>query len=293
MIILMHHSRIAVSARPGTELFVRRYTPGRPDADRTLVLVHGAGEHGGRYEHFVAAALDRQWNIIAGDLRGHGQSGGTPTHLDHFGQYLDDLDAVWSHFDLVPERTAVLGHSLGGLVAARFAQTRPDRLAALVLSSPLLAFGMRVPRLKRTLGRMCLLVAPRTRFRTTVRPEQITRSADVLTLRRSDPFTNRTVTAGWYFRVLDALYDCWCDAPRLTSPLLLLQGEADEIVHAEAPYRWWPQTAAHDKSLWVLPGHLHELLNEPGWPQTADRILTWLDARVPATVPATALRAAA
>jgi lysophospholipase len=209
---------VGASAR----LFVRRYSPPAHACQRTLVIIHGAGEHGGRYEHFVAAALQQRWTVLAGDLRGHGQSSGTPTHLDDFGQYLGDLDAVWSHFRLDPQRTAVLGHSLGGLVAARFSQTRPDRLSALVLSSPLLAFGMRVPRLKRTLGRMCLLVAPRTRFRTTVRPEQITRNTEALSLRQRDPLTNRTVTAGWYFRVLDALYDCWCDAERLAAPLLLL-----------------------------------------------------------------------
>jgi alpha-beta hydrolase superfamily lysophospholipase len=141
---------------------------------------------------------------------------------------------------------------------------------------------MRVPRLKRTFGRMCLLVAPRTRFRTTVRPEQITRNAAALSLRQRDPLTNRTVTAGWYFRVLDALYDCWCDAERVAAPLLLLQGEADEIVNAQAPYGWWPRVAAHDKSLWILPGRLHELLNEPGWEGTVGRILAWLGRRITA-----------
>ena len=81
--------------------------------------------------------------------------------------------------------------------------------------------------------------------------------------------------------VLDALCDAWSDAPRLEAPVLLLQGDADRIVNAEAPLKWLPLLGSRDKSLWLIPGHLHELLNEPGWEATSHRILTWLDGRVP------------
>jgi len=261
-------------------IFVRRYLPAEASTSRNLVLVHGVGEHSGRYEHFINHAIAEGWNVIAGDLRGHGHSSGTPTHLDDFEHYLGDLDALWRHFQLCSATTALFGHSLGGLVAARYAQTRPEHLSALVLSSPLLGFGVRVPRLKWTLGRVCLLVAPRTRFRTTIRPEQVTRNEQARLIRERDPLSNRTVTAGWYFRVLDALCDVWTDAPRLKAPLLLLQGDADRVVNAESPLKWLPMVGSPDRSLWLIPGHLHELLNEPGWESTSRRILTWLEHRV-------------
>jgi lysophospholipase len=260
---------------------VRRYAPSQGNAARQLVLVHGAGEHSGRYEHFIDSAVNRGWSVVAGDLRGHGRSSGVPTHLDDFDHYLSDLDAIWQYFQLRPATTALFGHSLGGLIAARYAQTRPKNLSALVLSSPLLGFGVRVPRLKWTLGRVCLFVAPRTRFRTTIKPEQVTRNEQARRIREQDPLSNRTVTAGWYFRVLDALCEAWSDAPRLESPLLLLQGDADRIVNAESPLKWFPKAASRDKSLWLIPGHLHELLNEPGWEETSRCILEWLDHRVP------------
>ena len=262
-------------------LFVRRYLPTHGNMTRQLVVVHGAGEHSGRYEHFIGQAVERGWSVVAGDLRGHGRSSGVPTHLDDFEHYLCDLDAIWRHFELNPQTTALFGHSLGGLIAARYAQSRPTNVSALVLSSPLLGFGVRVPRLKRTFGRVCLLVAPRTRFRTTIRPEQVTRNEQALLIRERDPLSNRTVTAGWYFRVLDALCDAWSDASRLETPLLLLQGDADRIVNAEAPLKWFPTTGARDKSLWLIPGQLHELLNEPEWEETSRCMLTWLGHRIP------------
>jgi lysophospholipase len=263
------------------QIFVRRYAPLGSTPARTLVIVHGAGEHSGRYEHFIAKTLDRNWTVIAGDLRGHGQSRGVPTHLDTFDDYLKDLDVIWRHFQLEGRETALFGHSMGGLVAARYAQTRPGNVGHLILSSPLLSFGLRVPRLKATLGRVCLLVAPRTRFRTMIPPEQITRNEQALLIREQDPLSNRTVTAGWYFRVLDALLDVWAAAPRLAAPLLVLQGDSDRVVDADAPLRWMPLVGSSDKSLWVIPGHLHELLNEPGWELTAARVLDWLEHRSP------------
>ena len=262
--------------------FVRRYEPEHAADDRTLVIVHGVGEHSGRYEHFVTRAVERGWTVIAGDLQGHGQSEGVPTHLDDFGQYLADLDAIWNHFVLPPERTALYGHSMGGLVSARFAETRPERIAALILSSPLLGFAIQVPALKRTFGRICLRVAPQFRFKSQIPETHITRNPDALQQRATDPLANRTVTAGWYFRVLDALCDVWQDADRVHAPLLILQGDGDRIVSTEAPLDWFTRAGSRDKSLRLLSEHLHELLNEPGWPGTIAGILDWLDRRVPA-----------
>lgn len=265
--------------------FVRRFTPAKGVADRTLLIVHGAGEHSGRYSHVVPPIVARGWNVIAGDLSGHGRSGGVATHLDDFAQYLADLDAVYRHFRLDSRRTALFGHSMGGLVATRYAQTRPGCAAALALSAPLLAFGMRVPVTRRILGRVCLAVAPRTRFQTRVPLADITRNAEALQRRIEDPLTNRTVTAGWYFRVTAALRQVEEDGQRLTLPLLLMQGAADRIVCPERAVEWFASAGSVDKSLWMFREHLHELLNEPDWKQTLLQMLDWLDVRIPRRMP--------
>lgn len=269
-----------IAASDGTPLFVRVHRPLTSATERILVIVHGAGQHGGRYHKLAELAVQRGWTVIACDLRGHGRSGGVPTHLDHFDQYLSDLSLMLSALRLDPHRTALFGHSLGGLVAARYVQVEQPTLGALVLSSPLLALKLRVSQVKWAAGRLCALIAPRTRFRTQIRDDQLTTNDAALEHRRADPLTHRSVTAGWYFQVLDAVCDAWTDAERLTLPLLLLQGDADPIVEPDAPYRWLPRVASTDKTLQVLPNQLHELLHEPGWEQTVDEVLAWLDRRI-------------
>lgn len=269
-----------IAATDATPLFVRVHRPLAAGPPRHLVIVHGAGQHGGRYLPLATHAVARGWTAVACDLRGHGRSGGVPTHLDHFGQYLDDLDAVLNVVGGEPSQTALFGHSLGGLIVTRYLQTRRFAPGALVLSSPLLALRLKVSHMKLAAGKLCALIAPRTRFKTHIREDHLTTNDGALRQRRSDPLTHRSVTAGWYFQVLDAVCDAWADAPLLSSPLLMLQGDADPIVDPEAPYRWLPQVPSTDKTLEILPDQLHELLHEPGWERTVEGFLSWLDRRV-------------
>jgi lysophospholipase len=261
------------------DVYVRRFDPTRGDNGRTLVVIHGAGEYGGRYTHFIQRIVRSGWRVIAADLRGHGRSGGIPTHLDSFDQYLDDLDLVWSHFGLDPESTATFAHSMGGLVAVRYQQTRPERMRALVLSAPLLALRVRVRLFKRAIGKVCHLVAPTTRFQTVVRTSEITRSAIARAGRARDPLMRRSVTAGWYYSVRQALLDALRDVERVSLPLLLLQGDEDQVVDPHWPAEWISRISSSDCTLQMLPGHYHELIHEPGWDRIADDVLDWLDQR--------------
>lgn len=269
-----------INTLDGLSLLVRQAAPAGPAPRRTLLIVHGAGEHSLRYEHWARLVAQHHWRVISLDHRGYGLSGGLPGHVDRFDQYLADLDQVWEALEL-PRETVVFGHSLGGLIATRYAQTRPGVVAGLVLSCPLLGLQLKIPAWKRTLGRICTLFAPRTRFRSTIRSEQLTRNAAARHTREVDPLRCRSVTANWYFQVLDAVVEAWGDAGQLTLPTLLLQGDQDEVVDPAAATKWWLTVPSTDKTLRILAGHLHELLNEPDWSRTAHGILDWMDQRFP------------
>ncbi|MBC8289859.1 MAG: alpha/beta fold hydrolase, partial [Planctomycetes bacterium] len=134
----MRYHQYNVSAADSTGLFVRQFVPEFEQSRRTLLIVHGTSEHGGRYRHVAQEAVRRGWEVIVPDLRGHGKSRGVPVHVDNFDEYLQDLDTLFQYFELNPDRTAVMAHSFGGLITARYAETRPTRTSALVLLSPLL-----------------------------------------------------------------------------------------------------------------------------------------------------------
>ncbi len=120
----------------GGGLFVRVWE--NEGASFIALLVHGYGEHIGRYDHVGAALVDAGAVVYGPDHVGHGQSEGERV-------LIEDIDAIAADVELVAELAreqhpgvplAVIGHSMGGLIAARYAQLYPGGLEALVLSAP-------------------------------------------------------------------------------------------------------------------------------------------------------------
>jgi lysophospholipase len=272
-----------LTAADGTSLFVRDFPAQTSSnvAQRVLLVVHGAAEHGGRYLRFAELAARAGWRVLIPDLRGHGLSGGIHVHVDHFSNYLVDLEFICKTFDLDPRRTACLGHSLGGLIVARFVQTKPDRTAVAVLLSPLFAVAIHIPRITSLAGRILSVLFPRTRFRSRIHPADLTRDPDCIVKRREDPLMRRGVTARWFVQMQQALQNAFRDAPDLRLPLLIFHAGEDRVADPLATQRWAEEVGSRDKKLRIFPEHLHELLNEPDGPQTAADILEWLNQRIP------------
>ncbi len=271
----------AVRTHDGIELLVRRYVPAEATDDaRTLVIVHGASEHGARYDHVAQLFATYGWSVLVGDNRGHGRSGGVAMHVRRFEDYLRDLDSVWQYFELRPTRTAMLGHSFGSLICARFAETRPDKLAALVMMAPLLRLKVPVNPLVIGWGKLVSFLAPMVRFESRVDPKLTTRDPVRLAEREVDASIHRTVTCGWFFEMKAALRDVRDDVAALRVPLLMLQGGADQVVDPECVRPWLDTVPSSDKELMWLPDHFHELHNEPDWHSTMLQVVSWLDERL-------------
>jgi len=279
MVILPHETEVLTP--DGERLFVRHYESQTDPADRTLLISHGASEHGERYRHIAEFFAGQGWNVVVGDHRGHGRSTGVPTHVRSFGHYARDLELIRSHFGLAPKATAVLGHSMGGLVAIRHAQMFPQATAGLVLVSPLLRVKVPIPRRTLALGRVLSIVAPRTRFRSRVDPSTTTRCPDALNRRLNDGLMHGSVTARWFYAMRSGLHLAWKAAHKITSPILILQAGLDEIVDPKAPELWLKRVPSSDAFFQCFPDHFHELLNEPDWPETAALISNWLQQRIP------------
>lgn len=283
----MHVTETMIRPDTGHRLFIRFcHASGGPTA-RTLVLLHGACEHGERYLNFARWMTQRRWNVVLPDLRGHGRSGGIRTFVRDFSEYVDDVETVRTHFRLASDQTALFGHSMGGLVAVRHSQRFIGHFSSVALSSPLLQLKVPVPVAKIAVGRVVSLVAPQVRFKTEVNPHHATRNPDARDIRLHDPLGIRSVTAGWYFSMKRALRQAWSEASNFAHPVLIMQAGQDKIVDPDAPVRWLQQIASSDVRFHRRDEDYHELLNEPGWEETAHLLAEWLTRRLeaPAIVP--------
>lgn len=276
----MREFQHTVTTADGVKLFVRESLPAAAVATRSLLFVHGACEHGGRYAELSRAATNAGWRVLIPDQRGHGQSTGQRVFIRHFDQYLDDLRLLCRHFSLDPLRTAIVGHSLGGLVVARLLQTPGDLAVAACLLSPYMGLQIKVDRFTLMLGKILERVWPTYRFRSRVKSADLARNPEYLERRRLDPLIQRFVTARWFFAVQHAVRQAHADARLLRIPVLVLQGEQDHIVNPQATRDWLKRVGSTDRTLHMLPEHLHELLQETDREDTTRFVLDWLDERV-------------
>jgi lysophospholipase len=269
-----------LKAEDGVALFVRRFEPASRDADRSVLLVHGMSEHGRCYQHVAESMVARGWNVILPDLRGHGRSGGDHIHVNDFAEYVADLKRVLDASGVRAENTVLVGHSMGGLISARFVQQFPGRVSALALLSPLLGVRARISPFTVALARLISLVRPRSRFRKRTKREDSTRNEEALTRGDADRLIRESVTAAWYFAMRHALRTVWDLAEQISCPILVMQAGADLIVDPAAPQGWLQRVGSADKSLRMFPDHYHELLNEIDWSNTLADLLDWLEQRL-------------
>lgn len=274
----MQWERRTVTMPDGASLLVRQGAP--PSSPRgTLLFIHGGGDHSGRYLHVVERLADRGWQCLLPDLRGHGESTGERWDIADCETYLDDLHLVLRAFSIPAAELYVFGHSFGGLLAVRWSQRGPQP-RGLILSAPLLGLAIPVARWKLWLGRILLQIAPRTRFRSQLDPDNMTRDVDARARRKADPYLQRHVTARWFFAMQATMEAAQKSTPEICCPLLVFQGGADRTVVPQATHDWLDRTSSTDRTLIELPDHVHEVFNEADWARTTDIMTAWLNQRV-------------
>jgi alpha-beta hydrolase superfamily lysophospholipase len=249
----------------------------------TVVIVHGLGEHAGRYEH-VARRLNEWGFAVRGyDHYGHGDSGGTRGALPSESRLVDDLgDVVESTRQRMPAGLPliVLGHSMGGLVAACLVAMGRVRVDGLILSSPAFDTGL-------SMGQKLLLailprVAPNLVVGNGLDAGFVARDPAVVAAYRADPRVHDRISARLARFIADAGPMVIAHAPQWNVPTLLVYAGADRLV-APAGSRAFAQAAPPQVvTVRCFDAHYHEILNDPEKDDVFDEMERWLDAGFPA-----------
>ncbi len=248
-----------------------------------IVLLHGYGDHSGRYEWVMHTFRDAQMNVFAYDQRGHGKSPGKRAYIHRFEDFLDDLDVYLEH---VSEAVAdaplfLMGHSMGGMVLARYAETRRlEQPRGLVFSSPFLAFSDDTPAFLLALGPYVAKVLPWLPI-SNVDNAGLSRDPAVIEATNNDPlaYHGRVAahTGAEFYRMVHVID---ADMERITLPMLVMHGTADAIVGPSGSEKLHAKAGATDKTLRMYDGGYHELYNDLEKEQFMAEIITWIKARL-------------
>jgi alpha-beta hydrolase superfamily lysophospholipase len=277
-----HHTRMIKTA-DGIELFSQCWVPDSPAG--VIVLVHGLAEHSGRYADTARYLAGTGWAVYACDLRGHGLSPDGHrvgrVHVDDFTDYFQDVKAMLTE---VTERhpdipRVIFGHSMGGLIAIRYAVANPHGLKGAIISSPALGThpDFKPPAMLKLLVKVLSKLAPRALFKSELDTNVISHDPEVVNAYVSDPLVSEKVSARWYASMMQAMNDAHAEAPKLKIPMLLMQSGDDRLVDPAAPGRWAQAAPNNLVELQVWDGFYHEMLNEPDKDRVRERITRWLE----------------
>ncbi|MDX1530238.1 MAG: alpha/beta hydrolase [Rhodothermales bacterium] len=279
----MQHDAGTLRTSDGLTLATRQWRP-HDGAKAAVLLVHGLGEHSGRYAHVATRLMLADYAVLAYDHRGHGRSEGLPrAYFDRIDLLVRDLGTVleWARAEGPDQPLFLLGHSLGGAVAAlHVIEHGADDLRGLVLSSAALKLPDAPPPMLRRVAGFASETFPRLPI---ARLKLADLSRDPRTVRayREDPLTfNGRVPARVGYELLRATEQIQARPEAFRLPLYLFHGTADRITDPDGTRRLYEHAATDDKRLTLYEGFYHETMNAPDTDRqrVLDDLVAWLDA---------------
>jgi alpha-beta hydrolase superfamily lysophospholipase len=280
----------------GISLFVADWAPddGVPVAG-SILLMHGLGEHAGRYAHVIRFFNRCGLLVRSYDHRGHGRSGGPRGDAPDETALLRDARLVLDDFNrqaqlnypaLTGKLPFLFGHSMGGLFAARFAVAAMAPLRGLILSSPGLA--LRLSQVQFGLLKLMSAVAPGLALPNGLDVDHLSHDPAVAKAYSNDPLVHNKITARLLNSMLRSGEFAQSQAHTLAVPTLLVIGGDDRIIDPDGSRRFFAALPPAIVTFRDYDGMYHEIFNEVGAERVFADVRRWLEAQYMLQPPATA-----
>jgi lysophospholipase len=269
------------SSIDGLQIFFQANVPGAPTAN--ILLVHGFGEHCGRYDELTQLLVAENYAVFRFDLRGHGRSDGKRGHIFDFDEYLQDFSCFKERalsYSNAASKTLLVGHSYGGLVSLSALLRDSTDISGLVLSSPFFGVADDIPKWKVGLGKLLSRYLPSFSLPTEIDPKDV--SHDPVTVHEygTDTLIGRTASTRWLTETLAAQATALANAKSLTLPVLWQQAGDDKLVCKHRGREVFDQLSSSDKTWIEYPEMFHELYFELEREKPIGQMMTWLETQI-------------
>lgn len=265
------------SAGAGASLHWHGWLPTGP-LRAAVVLAHGYAEHLGRYRYFAGQLNKAGIAVFALDHWGHGESEGSGGFVPAFSAYTDGIEALLAkvqagHPD-VPR--FLIGHSMGGLIAAAHLITHQAHYAGAILSGPAIKPAEEPAKLLIWISRLLSRFLPRLGV-LALDAAGVSRDPAVVSAYLADPLVyNGKMSARLAAEMFDAMAAVRCQVAEISLPILLLHGAADSLTAPEGSEFLSQHVSSPDSELKIYPGLYHEIFNEPERDSVIGDVTTWI-----------------
>ncbi len=265
----------------GLELYSQCWRPGG-QARAALAIVHGMGEHSGRYKNVTNALVPRGYAIHAFDLRGCGRSPGQRGHIDSWSQFRDDVSAFLRSVREQEPRAPLflMGHSMGGLIVLDYVLRRPEGLAGTVVSAAgLEPLGVAKPWMV-LLAKLLTRIWPSLSLDVGLEAAAVSRNPAVVEAYTNDPLCHSKGSVRWGTESLAVIDWIKAHAGEIEIPILMAHGNADRLVSLSGTKAFFDAVTFADKEIHLYEGGYHEPHNDIDHEQVLADYASWLGLRV-------------
>ncbi len=245
-----------------------------------VVLVHGMGEHSGRYQHVAKKLTKNNFSVVAFDHFGHGKTAGKRGHNPNFNAVLESITkTIDKAVELYPNEPIFLyGHSMGGNAVINYVLRKNNTLQGVVATSPFLKLAFQPPAWKLSMGKILQKIAPYTTMGNELDANHISREKEEVNKYINDPLVHDKISANFSLSFIESGKWAIENAPKLTTPTYLLHGTDDKIIAYTATQEFANNTKK--ATLKLFEGGYHELHNDLCKEEMLTAIVDWLNSKL-------------
>jgi len=265
----------------GLDIYHQAWVP-EGEVRASILIVHGLGEHCGRYTNVVNYLVPKGYALYGFDLPGHGKSGGVREYVSTYDDYTETLTANYQRVrETQPDKPIfLLGHSMGGLIATAYLVDHSEDFTGAVISAPAILIPDFVTKFTVLLGKVLSKIAPKAGV-LGLDANGVSKDPAVVEAYINDPlvFHGKT-TARLSAELLDKVFWVNENMETITTPLLIVHGGEDKLANPKAAQLLYDHASSKDKTLKVYDGLHHEVFNEPERELVLGDVSAWLDAHL-------------
>jgi len=268
--------------RESSRVFGREWAPDG-EVRGAVALIHGLGEHSGRYTPLAEALTEAGFALAAIDLRGHGKTEGKRGDWPSYETQLDDIALLLKRAQNTYNGKPLFlyGHSMGGNLVINYALRRPtDELRGVIASGPWLKLAFEPPAIKVMLAKIGAFFAPGLIQPSGLNPYHLSRTPEVVQAYINDPLVHDRISARMFLQVHQAGLWALEHAAELRLPMLLMHGGDDHLTSPEAS-REFCERAGENCTFILWDGRYHEVHNDPGREEVYRAVISWLEEHLP------------
>lgn len=248
-----------------------------PNPKALVILIHGIGEHSGRYNYLASKLVSAGINVVSMDYRGHGLAEGKRGHINNYTELLNDVNSLFkeipTEYKNLPK--ILYGHSMGGSIALNYAMRINPSINLLIVTSPWIKLHKRTPKWLFFFAKIMNKIYPSYTQKVTFRSSELTHDTQALDTHKKDSLNHGLISPRMFFEMCNAGDYLLINSEKLIFKTLLMHGTSDSITSYKATEEFANKTSKYSIiKLW--DGMLHELHNETEKDIVIDYIIEWI-----------------